>query len=145
VLAGLIALGVVVQAMVIAFGFFTVGHDVEENGKVLSKSSFDDGYSPLGLTLHGIIGFPVIPVLAIALFIVAFFAKGVPQGVKWAGFVLLAVVLQVTFAFLAFVVPAFGLLHGLNAFVVLGTAAMAARRAATVSAAGASTRETAAV
>jgi len=145
VLAGLIALGVVVQAMVIAFGFFTVGHDVEENGKVLSKSTFDNGYEPTGLSLHGLIGTLIIPVLALALFVVSFFAKTVSQSVKWAGFVLLAVIVQITLAFLAFAAPVVGLLHGLNAFILLGTAAMASRRAATVSTAAASTPESAAV
>lgn len=130
VLAGLVALGVILQAMFIAFGFFTVGHDVEENGKVLSKSTFDNGYEPLGLNLHGLFGMMIIPLLAIVLFIISFFAaRQVHQAVKWAGFVLLAVIVQVTLAFVAFAAPVVGALHGLNAFVVLGTAAMASRRA----------------
>ena len=131
VLAGLVALGVVVQAMVVAFGFFTVGHDVND-GKVLSKSNFGDNgdYSPTGLVLHGFFGMTVIPLLAIVLFIVSFFAaKHVSQAVKWAGFVLLAVIVQIVLGLAAHSVPALGLLHGLNAFVVLGTAAMASRRA----------------
>lgn len=143
-LAGLIALAVVVQAMAIAFGFFTVGHDVEENGKVLSKSTFDNGYEPVGLGIHGFMGFTLIPLLAIVLFIISFFAK-VPGGVKWAGFVLLAVVVQVTLAIIAFSAPVVGLLHGLNAFVVLGTAAMAARRAAGITTATAADHATTAV
>jgi glucan phosphoethanolaminetransferase (alkaline phosphatase superfamily) len=145
VLAGLIALGVVVQAMVVAFGFFTVGHDVSD-GKVLNETNFgeDGDYSPVGLVLHGFLGMTVIPAIAIILFIISFFAK-VPGGVKWAGFVLLAVIVQVVLGLAAHSVPALGLLHGLNAFVVLGTAAMAARRAATMSSAAASAHETAAV
>ena len=142
VLSGLIALAVVVQAMAIAFGFFTVGHDID-NGKVLNKDNLES-YSPLGLSIHAFMGFTLIPLLALALFIISFFAK-VPGGVKWAGFVLLAVVVQVTLAFIAFSAPVVGILHGLNAFIVLGTAAMASRRAATVSTAEASTRESAAV
>ena len=129
VLSGLIALGVIVQAMAIAFGFFTVGHDIDQNGKVLNKDNLES-YSPLGLSIHAFMGFTLIPLLAIVLFIFSFFAaKAVSQAVKWAGFVLIAVVLQVTFAIIAFSVPAIGLLHGLNAFVVLGTAALASRRA----------------
>ena len=49
---------------------------------------------------------------------------------KWAGFVLLAVILQVALAFTAFGVPAVGALHGINAFVVMGLAGYAGRRAA---------------
>ena len=71
----------------------------------------------------------VIPLLALLLFIVSFFAK-FDGGVKWAGFVLLAVVVQVVLAFVAFGVPAIGALHGINAFVVLGLAGHCARKAA---------------
>jgi hypothetical protein len=143
VLSGLIALAVVVQAMAIAFGFFTVGHDVD-NGKVLTKSNIEN-YSPLGLSIHAFMGFTLIPIMAIVLFIISFFAKGVPQAVKWAGFVLLAVVVQVALAIIAFNAPVVGLLHGLNAFILLGTAAMASRRAMTATPAAATPHEAAAV
>jgi hypothetical protein len=125
-LAGLIALAVVVQAMAIAFGFFTVGHDVEENGKVLSKSTFDNGYEPVGLGIHGFMGFTLIPLLAIVLFIISFFAK-VPGGVKWAGIVFGLTVLQVLLGFVSFAAPVLGLLHGLNAFALAAAAGLAGR------------------
>ena len=44
--------------------------------------------------LHSLVGMVLIPLLAIVLLIISFFAK-IPGGVKWAGFVFLAVVLQV--------------------------------------------------
>ncbi len=123
-LALLIAIGVLVQAATIALAWFITLHDLD-NGLVIDKS-YDGNF---GHGLHSIIGMVVIPLLAIALFVVSFFAK-VPDGVRWAGFVLLAVVLQVALAFIAFGVPAVGALHGLNAFVLAGLAGMAGRRAA---------------
>jgi hypothetical protein len=50
--------------------------------------------------------------------------------VKWAGFTFLAIVVQVVLAFISFGVPVIGVLHGLNAFVVLALALYAGRRIA---------------
>jgi hypothetical protein len=69
----------------------------------------------------------VLPLLGIALLVVSFFVKA-PGAVKWAGFTLLAIVVQVALAFIAFGVPAIGALHGLNAFLVIGVAEATARR-----------------
>lgn len=124
-LALLIVAGVVVQAMVVAFGVFQALHDVDD-GQALTKSTLEDS-APLGLELHSMFG-TLIPLLGLILFIVAFFAK-VDQGVKWAGFVLLAVIVQMVLGIVAHSVPALGLLHGLNAFVLAGLAAVSARRA----------------
>jgi hypothetical protein len=121
VLSGLIALGVVVQAMAIALGGFGVLHDVD-NGLVVDKN-FQPNF---GQTLHGIDGMYVIPVLGLALLIVSFFAaKSVPGASKWAGIVLGLIVLQVALAFVAFGAPVVGALHGINAFAVLGSAVRA--------------------
>ena len=124
VLAGLIVLGVVVQAAAIAFAWFGVIADVEDGGTFTSDS---DGN--LGHMLHGIVGMTVIPLLALILFVISFFAK-VRSGRKYAGFLLLAVVAQVLLAFISFGVPAIGALHGINALVVLGLALATARQAA---------------
>ncbi len=123
-LAFLIAIGVLVQAAAIAMAWFITLHDLD-NGLVVDKNY--DGN--VGHGLHSIVGMMVIPLLAIGLFVVSYFAK-IPGGVRWAGFVLLAVVLQIMLAFIAFGVPAIGALHGLNAFAVAGLAAAAGRRAA---------------
>ena len=121
VLSGLIALGVVVQAMAIALGGFGVLHDVD-NGLVVDKN-FQPNF---GQTLHGIDGMYVIPVLGLALLIVSFFAaKSVPGASKWAGIVFGLIVLQVALAFVAFGAPVVGALHGINAFAVLGSAVRA--------------------
>jgi hypothetical protein len=122
VLAGLIALGVVLQAAAIAFGWFTAIHDVD-NGLVIDKSWEGNA----GHTLHGIVGFYVMPLLGLVFLIVSFAAaKAVPRGRTWAAIVFVAILVQVALAFLAFGVPAIGALHGLNALVVFGSAVRAA-------------------
>lgn len=125
VLAGLIALGVVVQAAAIAYGWFAVLVDLEDGATLTNDYDGNAGH-----ILHGIVGMMVMPLLALLLFISSFFAK-IRGGTKWAGFVLLAVVVQVVLAFISFGVAAVGALHGINALVVLGLALLTARRAAT--------------
>lgn len=125
VLSGLIALAVVFQAAVVAFGTFGVINEVEGGAVVTSDSDLPNA----GPMLHGIGGMMVIPLLVLALLIVSFFAK-VRGGVKWAALLLLAVALQITLGFAAFEAPVVGLLHGANAFVILGLALTATRAAA---------------
>lgn len=122
VIAYAIAVFVALQAAWVALSAFGVIHAVD-TGTVVDK----DFEPNVGAMLHGIGGMYVIPLLALALLVVSFFAK-VPRGVRWALFVLLAVVVQVVVAFVAFGVPALGVLHGLNAFVILGLAAAAGLR-----------------
>lgn len=123
VLAGLVAVGVVLQAMFIALGWFTAIKDMD-NGLVIDKNY--DGN--IGHTLHGQFGMTVIPLIALLLLIVSFFAH-VPGGVRWALYVVGLVALQITLAFLSFGAPVLGLLHGLNAFAVAAVASLASRRA----------------
>lgn len=123
-LAGLIAIGVLLQAMTVALGWFTALKDMDD-GQVIDKNTeFNFGQS-----MHGLIGMMVIPALALLLLIVSFFAR-VDGGIKWALYVVGLVVLQIALAFLAFFsAPAIGALHGLNAFALLAVASMAARKA----------------
>lgn len=123
VLAILIAAGVFIQAASIAFAWFDVISALE-GGAVLDK----DMERNAGHNIHGMNGMMVIPLLSLILFIVSFFAK-IPSGVKWAGFILLAVVVQVALAITAFSVPAVGALHGLNALIIFSLAVMAALKA----------------
>jgi heme A synthase len=69
----------------------------------------------------------VIPLVALALFICSFFAR-VPGGVKWAGVVLLLVVVQILLGMFAHVIAALGALHGLNALLLFTAALYTARR-----------------
>jgi hypothetical protein len=125
VVAMLIAACVVLQAMFIALGWFIAIKDMDD-GLVIDKNY--DGN--IGHTLHGQFGTLIIPLLALVLLIISFFAH-VNGGVKWAAIVFGLVVLQIALAFLSFgVAPAIGALHGLNAFAVGGAAAYAGRRAA---------------
>lgn len=121
VLSRLIALGVLVQAAAIAFGWFDAIHGLG-NGLVI-----DENYEGnAGHAVHGVTGMYVLPVLALLLLIVSFFAaRSVPGARKWAGIVFGLVVLQVVLAFVAFGAPIVGALHGLNALAILGTAVRA--------------------
>jgi hypothetical protein len=130
VLAYLIPVLVTVQAAVIAFGQFGIESWVsDDNSYTEQVQSSGDATGALGIALHSVIGSMVIPLVALVLLVVAFLAH-VPGGVKAAAFVLLAVVVQILLAVLASNVPAVGLLHGVNAFVIFGLAMMAGQRAA---------------
>ena len=121
-LALLICLGVLVQAAAVAFGWFDVIADLEDGATFTEDSDHKPGHM-----IHGLVGMNVMPLLALLLLITSFFTK-VKGASKWAGFVLLAIVLQVVMAFISFSTPIVGLLHGANAFVIFGLALMAARR-----------------
>jgi len=131
VLALLIPVLVALQAALIAFGQFGIEAWVSDNNAYTKQAqNSGDATGAVGITLHGIIGTSVIPLVALLLLVVSFFAH-VPGGRKWAAFVLLDVVGQILFAVLADDVVAVGLLHGLNAFLLFGLAMMAAQRART--------------
>lgn len=123
-LANLVALVVVFQVASIALAWFTTLYDVDGGQVFTGEDELNYGHA-----MHSI-GAVVIALLALLLLICSFFA-GVQGGVKWAGFVFLAVALQWVLAIVAFEVPVVGALHGINALVVAGVASMAARRAVT--------------
>jgi hypothetical protein len=123
VLAMLIAIGVVVQAAVVAAAWFAVLASLDD-GTVLDKNT-DPNW---GHVAHSVIGSGVIPLLAILLLIVSFFAR-IPGGVKWAAITFGVMVLQILFAFLAYSASVVGLLHGINAFALAGVASIAMRKA----------------
>ena len=129
ILAGLIAVLVVLQAAAIAYGSFSVDKVIEkvkDHGNVVTNASskLDGG---AGYGLHGLLGTMIIPVIALILLVVSFPAH-VPQGVKWASFVVADVIIQVVLGFAAHSVAAFGWLHGPNALVLFGLAGYTARR-----------------
>lgn len=122
ILAMLIAAGVVVQAAAIAFALF----DIEKkagDGQVFSEDSHNGG-----VALHSVLGEMVIPVLALLLLIISFFAA-IPGGVKWAAITFGVLVLQIVLAFAGDAVPAIGVLHGINAFALAAVASIAMRKA----------------
>ena len=131
VLAGLIALEVVVQAAAMVYAVSGLGIWVDEGGTFdkAALESEDLSFTGIGgLILHGINGMMVIPLLGLLLLIVAFFAK-VPGGVKWAAITLLLIVVQVALGLFGHSTPFSGALHGANALVLFSVAAFTAHRA----------------
>jgi hypothetical protein len=122
ILAMLVAVGVVVQAAAIAFALFQIEHQTDD-GQVYSKDSHNGG-----VALHSALGEMVIPIIALLLLIVSFFA-GIPGGVKWAAITFGVLVLQIVLAFAGQGVPAIGVLHGINAFALAAVASIAMRKA----------------
>lgn len=134
VLAYAVPVLVAVQAAAIAFGFFGITKWVED-GATIDKATIESSDThfngDVGLMIHGMNGQMLIPLVALLLLIVSFFAK-VPGGSKWAGFVLLDVVVQVALAFVSFGAPIVGVLHGVNALFLAWLGWTAAHRVSTV-------------
>ena len=141
VLAYLVAAEVAIQALVVVWAVFGLFKWVDGGG-VLDKAVIEGiifgGASPftevLGITMHGINGVLVVPLLALLLLIVSFFTK-VRGATKWAVIVFALVVVQVMLGILGHWVTLGGALHGLNALALFGTAIYAGRRLRAVTAA----------
>jgi hypothetical protein len=131
VLAYLIAALVVVQAGAIAYGVFGLFNWVEGGG-VLDQAAVQAENSDIGggfgFGLHITVGYFVIPIAALLLLIISFFAK-VPGGIRWALFLLLTVIVQTLLAGFAQAVAGIGWLHGMVALVLFGLAVTAGIRA----------------
>lgn len=137
VLANAIAVLVVVQAGAIAWAFFGLNKAITQDGLVINKACLESdtgcgGFAgEFGFAIHMFFnGIVLIPLVALLLLLFSFFAK-VRGGVVLALAVVGLVVLQVI------VLPmlsrefssVFGALHGVNALVLMGVAAMAGKRA----------------
>lgn len=135
-LAWLLALEVVIQAGAIAFAVFGLTRFVDEGGAI------DAAAIESGVEFTGVIGFPVhalngmflIPLIALLLLIVSFFAR-VPRGVPLAAVAFGLVVLQVFLGIFGHGITSLGLLHGVNALAVFMVAGLAARAASVPTAA----------
>jgi hypothetical protein len=119
----LIALGVVLQAAFIAYGTFDVFNAVDDGEVFVAER---EEYNA-GQMLHAVFGEMVIPLLAIVILIVSFFAKA-KGAVMFALIVFGLVVLQFLLALVSFGAPVIGLLHGINAFAIAGVAGVAGRQ-----------------
>jgi hypothetical protein len=136
VLAYVIAGLVVVQAGAIAWAFFGLTNEIDQNGLVINKACLEaEGCGSFtaewGFAIHMFFnGTVLIPLTSLVLLIVSFFAK-VPKGVALAASIFGLIVLQVLVlpALSREVASGFGFLHGVNALVLMGTAIMAGRRA----------------
>src|SRR4051794_38881724 len=134
ILADLIAVGVAVQSMAMVWAVAGLFHWIDDGGTlnhdVLKgwEDKTPDFQGAAGFTIHGITGMMVIPVLGLALLVVAFFA-GVEGGLKWAGVVAATIVVQVVAGLAGPDAPWLGLLHGLLPFALFSVAIVAARAA----------------
>ncbi len=138
IIAFIIAAEVVIQAAAIAWMISGLGRWVQEGG-VLDKATMEEEGGPLpfpelvGIIVHGMNGQFLIPLFALALLVIAFFAR-VPKGVTIAAILFGLVVVQVLLGLAAHGVgmPALGLIHGANALLIFSTALLAAHRARAV-------------
>lgn len=142
-IAGLVAL----QAAFMVFAIAGLGIWIEE-GNSLTKSAMESEKGPdftgaVGFMLHGMNGMMLIPLVALVLLIISFFAK-VPGGTKWAGLTLLFVVLQVALGLFGHANAYIGALHGINALILFSVATQAGRIARTPAPVEASAYEAAA-
>ncbi|MCU1408705.1 MAG: hypothetical protein JWM23_785 [Microbacteriaceae bacterium] len=118
IICHIIAALVVVQAAVIAWGVFTLGQYLDRGTSVTEDTEV------LGFDVHAVIGQYVIPVLAVVLLVIALIMR---DGITWAGWLILAVVVQVALAYASFGIAWVGIVHGIVAFAVAGLAETAAR------------------
>ena len=75
---------------------------------------------------HGINGQMIIPLIALILLIVSFFAK-IPGGVRFALILVVLIVIQVLLGIFGHDQPNLAPLHGINALLIFGTAIMAGK------------------
>ena len=129
-LAYAIVLLVIAQAAFVVYANAGLFKWISEDGGVLDKAFIDDESSSFpglgGFIAHGMNGMMVIPLVALVTLVVSFFTKVKGASIHGAA-ILGLVVLQVTLGLTAHSVPALGPLHGINAFILLGTAFHAAR------------------
>jgi hypothetical protein len=131
VLAWIVAVEVLLQAAAISYAIFGFGTWISQGG-VLDKSVLESGQSlfpeEVGFMVHGLNGMMIVPLVALLLLVVSFFAK-VPRGVVLAGAVVGLVAAQVLLGMFGRGMPGLGLLHGANALALFTVAVVAARRA----------------
>ncbi|MFL6023859.1 MAG: hypothetical protein ACJ72O_11015, partial [Marmoricola sp.] len=140
ILAALLAVEVVLQAMAIAYGTAGLFRWVDKDGGVLNHAvvkNFEDNppdfHGVGGFAFHGINGFMVTPLLALVFLVVAFFAK-VEGGVRRAAVLFGMVILQVVLGMASHDVLVLAPLHALVAFGIFAMAATAATAAKNVGA-----------
>jgi amino acid transporter len=130
VLAWIIAAAVVIQAAAIAFAFGGILQFIEGGGvvdKALVESSTGSFTGELGFPIHSTVGGLLIPILALALVVVSFFARA--RGARlWALVVFVLVLLQVALGYSVAESAWVGAIHGANALAVFITAVIAAVR-----------------
>jgi heme A synthase len=136
IFASLIAVGVIVQAALIAYATAALGHWIYDGRHTATRATFEENSSidyggKTGFDLHGELGGLWLPLLALAFLVVAFVTRRrVGHGLRWAGLVVGLMVLQAALGFATLAVPALAVLHAVNALALFSTAAYAAIRVA---------------
>jgi len=131
VFAYIIAAEVVIQAMMIATAVAGLDHWIEDDHATVTKKVIDSHPSftgSFGFPVHAINGEMLIPLFALILLVISFFA-GVVGGTRWALYILGLIVIQAVLGISSGKVPLLALLHGLNAFAIFTIAVLTARRA----------------
>ena len=128
-LALAIALDVLLQAASIAYAASGLASYVDDGHQVAEGTLADAHFTGVGgYALHATNGMVVIPLLAIALLVVALLSR-IPGAARQAGILLVMVVVQVGLGGAAGAVPILGALHGVLALAVFGFATMIGVRA----------------
>jgi len=127
-IAGLVAFQAAVMVFAVAglYNWISDGNTLTESAMTADEPP--DFTGAIGFMLHGMVGMMLIPLLALVLLIISFFAK-IPGGVAWAGGVLGLTVLQVALGIFGHETAYAGMLHGLNALILFSVALQAGRRA----------------
>ncbi len=127
-IAGLVAFQAAVMVFAVAglYNWISDGNTLTES--TMTADEPPDFTGAIGFMLHGMVGMMLIPLLALVLLIISFFAK-IPGGVAWAGGVLGLTVLQVALGIFGHETAYAGMLHGLNALILFSVALQAGRRA----------------
>ena len=122
--ASLVSLAIIVQVGLAGYGAFQAV-DVSDDKGAISKNGVSDGFNA-----HAALGY-VILIAALVLLILAFLARRQSPGgarPKWAGILLVLLVVQILLAGLGGAVAWLGVLHGMNALAVAGVAGSLAGR-----------------
>ncbi len=120
---------VAIQAMAIAVAVFGLAAYNQDHALPKDMESSDTSFTgDFGFAIHSIGGMLIV-LVALALFVVSFFARDVPDARRWGALTFGDAVLQYVIAFISFSAPLVGLLHGLNALLLFGLGVMAGRAA----------------
>ncbi len=122
---------ILLQAAAIAWAVFGLSKWIED-GNTINKAKLEGDKMLFseenGFAIHGISGTTLIPLVALILLIISFFAK-VPSGPKWAAMVFGGVVVQIVLGMTAHSVPALGFIHGFWALLLFWLAWRTAKQA----------------
>jgi hypothetical protein len=129
VVAFAIAALVAIQAAAIGYAVFAQMNWID-NGGTLDKAALESSAPGTAAVVFHALNGGVVLLLALALLLIAFFAK-IPQGVRWAVIVLMWTVVQIALGTLSHLVAVIGAVHGVVAFALFGVAVRAAMRANT--------------